>query len=163
MNSDGWRALKAHLELEAERLATMENLLTLEQRALRSLDAAALFSIAQRRAEALEAHAFLARERGALLEACVPSLRPPNLSALKPHLTPPEQSELVALQEALGSLVRRVHGLQGMNEAYAQTGRQTVERALVRLVRRRAGPETVYGANGRVTGRGPGAGVRERG
>ena len=42
MGSDGWNALKAHLEHEAECLGSMETLLLQEQQALRTLDAAVL-------------------------------------------------------------------------------------------------------------------------
>lgn len=163
MSSGGWNALKAHLEREAECLGSMETLLLREQQALRTLDAAELTTLARQRAEAVEAHAFLARGRKALLTAIAPEAPPANLSAVRSSLTGGEQVDLARLQQSLAALVQRVQRLQAMNEAYAETGRQTVERALTRLIRRRTGPETTYGADGRVNARSAGAGVREQG
>lgn len=163
MVSDGWNALKAHLEREAVCLASMEALLLREQQALRTLDAAALTALARQRAEAVEAHTFLAHGRKALLCALAPESPPANLSAVRTLLPVGAQDELARLQQTLAALVQRVQRLQSMNEAYAETGRQTVERALTRLVRRRAGPETTYGADGRVNARSAAGGVREQG
>ena len=94
MGSDGWNALKAHLEHEAECLGSMETLLLQEQQALRTLDAAVLTALARQRVEAVEAHAFLARGRAALLGALAPDTPPANLSAVRPFLSVGEQADL---------------------------------------------------------------------
>lgn len=163
VGTEAFRALTAHLDREIACLESLESLLTQEQRALRRLEAATLIELAERRSRVVETHLHLARERGAVLGACVPGGAPGHLSALFPQLEPEQRAALVACQATLGELVRRVHSLQAMNEAYARTGHQTVDQALTRLTRRRAGVESTYGANGRVSTRPSAFAVREQG
>jgi flagellar biosynthesis/type III secretory pathway chaperone len=163
VGTEAFLALTAHLAREIACLESLESLLTLEQRALRRLEATTLIELAERRSRVVETHLHLARERGVVLGACVPGAAPGHLSALFPHLEPDQKATLVTCQATLGDLVRRVHSLQAMNEAYARTGHQTVDQALTRLTRRRAGAESTYGANGRVATRPSAFAVREQG
>lgn len=163
VGTEAFRALTAHLDREIACLESLESLLTQEQRALRCLDATTLIELAERRSRVVETHLHLARSRGPVLEACAPGAAPGHLSALFPHVGSDQRAELVARQTTLAELVRRVHSLQAMNEAYARTGHQTVDQALTRLTRRRAGAESTYGANGRVATRPSVFAVREQG
>lgn len=163
VGTEAFRALTAHLDREIACLASLESLLSEEQRALRRLEAAVLIELAERRGRVVETHLHLARQRAQVLGDCAPGEAPGHLSALFPRLDADQRRTLEGLQASLAALVRRVHSLQSMNEAYARTGQQTVDQALTRLTRRRAGTESTYGANGRVVARPSAFAVREQG
>ena len=163
VGTEAFRALTAHLDREIACLESLESLLTQEQRALRRLEAATLIELAERRGQVVENHLHLARQRGQVLDACAPKGTPGHLSALFPDLDPVQRQVVTEVQATLADLVRRVQALQAMNEAYARTGKHTVDLALKRLTHRRAGAESVYGANGRVVARPSAIAVREQG
>lgn len=163
VRNEAWSSLVAHLESEAAALSALESILVEESAALRKLDAATLLPLARRKAEIVEGHLHLAQARQERLTACRPGDPPAHLSALFPELDPTQRESGLELQDRIRTLVRRVQNLQAMNQAYAETGRQTVETALGRLARRRAGSETTYGASGRVQSPAGGPRVREQG
>ncbi len=149
-----WNALIAHLRLEADRLAELLRLLEEERAALRRLDGEQLTTLARQRIAVIESHQHLTLDRLVRLGDCAPEVAPQTLSGLAPFLDPQQATDMAAMRDELSTLVRRVQELQRMNEAYAETGRQTISHALSRLTRKRAGPEATYGANGRFAAHG---------
>jgi hypothetical protein len=162
-STENLEELLSHLDAEVECLVELEACLLSEQVALRRLDIEALLATAARKANAVEQQAFLAGQRGGILSKVLGPDDPRCISAVTVRVNDIEKATLEARRAKLESLVRRVHRLQAMNEAYAETGRQTVSGALHRLVRRRAGPDATYGSDARVHAHGGRRVVREQG
>ncbi len=155
--------LVTHLDAEVACLADLEGCLLDEQQALRRLEVENLLAIAARKTAIVTHQAFLGSARAALLARGDSDGAASCLSAWVRAASPDAREAIEARRERLAELVRRVQRLQAMNEAYAETGRQTVERALARLVRRRAGADTTYGSDGRVHAHDGRRVVREQG
>ncbi|MCK6572149.1 flagellar protein FlgN [Myxococcota bacterium] len=149
-STENLEELLSHIDAEVDCLVELESCLLSEQVALRRLDAEGLLAAATRKAQIVDRQFGLSTRRAELLDALLGPDEPRCLSAMLHRAASADHAGLVARRTRLEALVRRVQRLQAMNQAYAETGRQTVSGALARLLRRRAGPEAVYGADGRV-------------
>lgn len=146
--TDALTALFDHLEAERGHLIELCAALEDEARALRGMALDDLIATGRRKQRIGEAHAHLARDRRARIEAVVPDAS--GLSALIDALPAPDGERLGALRDTLQALLVQATRQNAWNRTFSETGKALIDATLRVVGARTAGPSATYGGNGRV-------------
>lgn len=146
--TDALTALFDHLEAERGHLVELCAVLEDEAKALQGMALDDLIALGRRKQRIGEAHAHLARKRGARMEAVAPGAG--GLSALIETLPAPDGVRLGALRDTLQGLLEQATRQNAWNRTFSETGKALIDATLRVLGARHAGPSATYGGNGRV-------------